>query len=295
MPLIHHHTAEELHLAFVYRIYFRFQTYSRIALPCLNTLTKANLDVELRSYGIHLLDLASDGTDIACQVSLRPEDAVAACAGKLKGRLSKLLRVALQAEDTTKLLAKGYFACTIGDNSRETVLEYLDKQGTHHGYMERPLPPVLVADFPLAEGGEARLDAAHNVSLLRFHIVLGTQRRRGIFTQSEAERIIAAWRELEASRRFGLVKVSFVPDHVHLALRTHPSVAPRDLLLELMNAAEETMNREFAEVMIRFSAGRLWESGAYVGSFGDITSTAVRQAMRRWQGGGGVGGCGLPL
>jgi len=51
-----------------------------------------------------------------------------------------------------------------------------------------------------------------------------------------------------------------------------------------MNAAQAVMFEEFPEVMIRYGSDRLWETGAYVGSFGDINSKAVREALQRWCG-----------
>jgi REP element-mobilizing transposase RayT len=52
----------------------------------------------------------------------------------VKGRVSKWLRNELELEQTSDLLNRGYFACTIGKSKREEVEQYLDLQGTHHGY-----------------------------------------------------------------------------------------------------------------------------------------------------------------
>ena len=43
----------------------------------------------------------------------------------------------------------------------------------------------------------------------------------------------------QANSRFVLLKVSFLPDHVHVAVRVHPSVAPAVLVAELMNSDNE--------------------------------------------------------
>ena len=277
------YAASQLHLAYCHRVHYRFQTHCRLPQPCLEGLRRDEFQASLAAYGIRLLDVASDEVDLLCQVSLRPEECVAACASKFKGRLSKWLRTTQGLELPAKLLATGYLACTVGDPTSQEIEGYIGRQGSHHGYNERPLPPVFVASCPLPPGDAVRLAAAHNVSLLRYHLVFGTMQRRGVFTQTEAAGVVAAWQDLQAAAQFALLKVSFVPDHVHAAVRVHPSVAPLALAVRLMNVAQRVMFEQFPEVVIRYSANRLWENGAYVGSFGDLSSRAVRAAIEEWR------------
>jgi len=107
--------------------------------------------------------------------------------------------------------------------------------------------------------------------------------RKGIFTQAEAQRILSVWRELAEAGQFCLLKASFVPDHVHVAVRLHPAARPLSLAMELMNAAQTVVFEEFPETMIRYGSDRLWENGAYVGSFGNVNSRAIREAIDRWR------------
>ena len=277
------YTAAALRLAYCYRVHLHVQTHCRLPQPCLDALRAAEFQALIAPYGLRLLDVATDETDLVCQFSLRPDESVAVGTSKFKGRLSKWLRTAQGREMPATLLAKGYLAHTVGDTTTAAVTAYLDKQGRKHGYTARPLPPVFAAEYPVPAADAVRLDAAHNVSLLRFHLVFGTMYRKGVFTQTEAARVVEVWRELQAAEQFALLKVSFVPDHVHLAVRVHPAVQPLGLALRLMNAAQAVMFEQFPEVMIRYGADRLWENGAYVGSFGDVNSKAVRAAIDRWR------------
>ena len=280
------YNASQLHLAYCHRVHFRFQTHCRLPQSYLEGLRQDEFQASLDAYGIRLLDVASDEVDLVCQVSLRPAESVSGCASKFKGRLSKWLRTAQGLDAPTKLLATGYLACTVGDPTRKDIEGYIGRQGEHHGYSQRPLPPVLVEEYPLPAAAAVRLDAAHNLSLLRYHLVFGTMCRRGVFTQAEAAGVVAAWRGVQAKEQFALLKVSVVPDHVHMAVRVHPAVAPLALAERLMNVAQEVMFEQFPEVVIRYSANRLWENGAYVGSFGELSSRAVRAALAQWRGQG---------
>src|SRR5262249_13309572 len=155
------------------------------------------------------------------------------------GHTSKWLRAALGLPQPANLLSKGYFACTAGKSERDAVERYLEQQGEHHGYAGRAQAPVYVRTFP--DTDEACVRADHAVTLLRFHLVLGTWRRRGVFAQPEAQAVTETWQALGHAERFTLLKVSFVPDHVHVAVRTHPAVAPGALGVRLMNVSQEVI------------------------------------------------------
>ncbi len=55
-------------------------------------------------------------------------------------------------------------------------------------------------------------------------MVLSTWRRKGVFEQTEGQATAGRWRQIQGALRIAFEKVSLVPDHVHLAVRIHPSV-----------------------------------------------------------------------
>jgi len=179
------YTAEDLHVAYCHRIFLHAQTHRRLPQAALEKLRRQEFQATLDPYDIHLLDVGTDDTDLICQLSLKPDEAVATAAGKFKGRLSKWLRGAMGLAGPRKLLATGYLA----------------------------------------------------------------------YTQF----------------------------HVHLAVRLHPAVRPLTLAVDLMNQAQTVMFEQFPEIMIRYGSDRLWENGAYVGSFGKVDSRAVRQVIGCWR------------
>ena len=204
---------------------------------------------------------------------------MSACASKLKGRVSRWLREAMRLEQPTNLLSKGYFACTSGKSKGDQVTTYLDEQSEHHGYAERVLPPVFVKDFTPTAEQEGHIQANHAFTSLQFHLVLATWRRRGVFSPAEAEAVARRWLALQSALQFVLLKVSFVPDHVHVAVRVHPALAPGVLVAELMNSAQRVVFDSFPEEAIRAGVERLWQPSAYVGSFGDLASPQIRRPM----------------
>jgi len=215
--------------------------------------------------------------------SLLPNESVSACVSKLKGQVSKWLRDKLGLSAPANLLSNGYFACTTGQSTTEAVFRYLDQQGQHHGYDQRPHPPVFVQSFGLLSEDERRIAADHSVTHLQHHVVLATRWRKGVFGQASGQALAARWRSLLCDKRAALMRVSFVPDHVHIALRVHPSVSPAGLILDLMNAAQELMWRDFADAVIRAGVERLWQPSSYLGSFGDLNSPRISSYVKEWE------------
>ncbi|HXF41280.1 MAG TPA: transposase [Blastocatellia bacterium] len=106
--------------------------------------------------------------------------------------------------------------------------------------------------------------------LSRFHIVLSTWHRRGVFGSAEARAIAEHWELMQSRLRFRLIKVSFVPNHVHIAVRVHPAVSPATPSVELMNSSQELAYSTLAQSVIEAGVGRLWQPSAYLSSYGDL-------------------------
>jgi REP element-mobilizing transposase RayT len=128
------YTATELHFAYCYRVYLRFRTHAAQPLPALAGLTPEILQAAVEPLGVHVLEVNCDRTDCMCLLSLRPEDSVSAAVSKVKGRVSKWLRSAGGYEDGQRLLSRGYFAIAAGKSTDDAVAEYLEAQGSPHGY-----------------------------------------------------------------------------------------------------------------------------------------------------------------
>jgi REP element-mobilizing transposase RayT len=285
--LLQPYQADELRFAYCFHVYLRWSTHRRRAYPPLAELSPTALAGLAEPAGIRVLESQTSPGEVRCLVSLQPVDAVAACVGKLKGRVSKWLREALELEQLTELLAKGYFAVTAGKSRAEQVSAYLAEQARHHGYAERVLPPVFLKTWEPGPALAAKLRPAHAWTRLRLHVVFATWRRHGVFGACEGQAVAERWFASQESDLFALLKVSFLPDHVHLAVALHPQVPPARLAVRLMNQAQEVIWQRFPEEVIRARVERLWQPSAYVGSFGDLASPQIRQYIRNWEVGGG--------
>ncbi|HEV3084614.1 MAG TPA: IS200/IS605 family transposase [Gemmataceae bacterium] len=278
-----------IRFAYCYHAYLRWSTHRLRPHAPLAGLTQPVLAELVAPFNIHVLECTASPTDVRLLVSLKPEESISSCASKLKGKTSRWLRESLNLAEPTNLLSKGYFACTSGKSTTEQVEKYLNQQGEHHGYAKRVVPPVFVQAWTPTTAEEALLSANHAFTRLDFHCVLATWRRHGVFGAPEGKAVSACWRRLQSALKFALLKVSFVADHVHLAVRVHPGVAPGALIVSLMNQAQHFLYAEFPQEVIRAGVERLWQPSVYVGSHGDLASPQIQKYVQHWQAGCGTG------
>lgn len=279
-------SSDELTFAWCHRVYFRFLTHRRRNVEALKDLLKNPFAEILDPYGIRILEMSVSAIDLRLLVSLDAPSSVSSAASKIKGRLSKWLSEHAAVDPNTtfdKYLARGYFAVTTGKSSEEDVAAYLERQAEHHGYNRRARPPTFVQSFVLNEADENLLATDHAATRLRYHIVLATQGRRGVFFRDIAVAATECWRGIQSEIKAVIQKVSFVPDHVHVAVALHSSISPVAVVVHLMNRAQELLWRQFDDVIIRAGINRLFQTSTYVGSFGDLRSAAISSYLRRWE------------
>ena len=274
--LLQPYQPHELHFAYCYRVYLRWSTHRKRPYPPLCSLDSRILNELFAPHDIRLLESSADKTDVTTLISLQPSENISACASKIKGQVSKWLSARVELEGPTHLLSRGYYARTIGKTNRKEVELYLETQAIHHGYHKRILPPVFVQQYELCDVDKLRISVVHADVLCKFHIVLATRYRRRIFGSSEGLKLADEWRKLQEQFRFALIKVSFVPDHVHIAAQLHPTVSPADLVAELMNSGQAT----FKNLLVRLGLDRLWEPSAYLGSYGDLASPQISKYIQ---------------
>jgi REP element-mobilizing transposase RayT len=275
--LVQPYALQELQFAYCYRVYLRWRTHNARPCAALTKLNKSVLSALALPYDIHVLEMASDSTDLLTEVSLKPIETISGAASKLKGQVSSWLRKELKLPQPTNLLSIGYFACTVGKSTAAEVDAYLDRQGAHHGYSARAIPPVYLQKYQL---DETNITPRHAKVISQFHVVLATSGRTGVFGSEQGKRVAGRWLEVQRELRLTLLKVSFVPDHVHIAMRLHPTVSPAGAVLKLMNASQEIMDRE----LVSAGLNRLWQPSAYIGSYGDLASPQIRKYIENWAG-----------
>lgn len=275
--------SDEMHYAYCCHVFYRWQSRWRRPNRYFPQIRPAGIEAE--RPGIRILNIEADGVELALLASLQPTDSVATGASKIKGAVSKNLKELATSGSMFPPLGTGYFACTTGPRTSDELNQYLEDQCEHHGYHTRQNPPVYLRTWPIADQSDTALQAHHSHTIVRWHVVFSTWNRKGTFSKKAAEAVADAWDRQFDRRRVQFCKLSFVPDHVHLAIRTHPSVVPADLVVELLNSSQQLMFQAFDRLVIATGNRRLWKPSAYVGTYGDLSNQQVQAYLRKWRNG----------
>jgi putative transposase len=220
-------------------------------------------------HGFHLLRAKGYPDHLRCLLSLRPSDSISKTLQTLKTNLSRNLGLRFQLQPP--VWAGGFLARSVGRVRIDAVKHYLDSQSEHHGYAGRVHPPVFrfVAKNPIA------LTAAHSVFDLNHHVVLATRYRRGIFGSRSGRELLEYWERVATKKGFAIDRATVLPDHVHLLVRIVPKFSIEECVLTLMNNSQHWFGNHYSEV------SQLWQSSAYVGTSGKVTTALVKSFLSR--------------
>jgi putative transposase len=225
-------------------------------------------------HDYHLLEAEAHTDHLRCLLSLRPNHVISNVIQTVKTNLSRESCVAFAL--TPPVWERGYLARTVGRVRIGAVRKYLDGQAEHHGYASRLLPPV----FRYIARERVSLQAVHAAFDLNYHLVFATRYRRAIFGSRIGSELGAYWLRVAEKRGFAIDRMSFVPDHVHLMVRTVPKISIEDCALALMNNAQHWMAQRFAAVLVKEKVDQLWQSSAYAGTCGEVTTALMKWFLR---------------
>ena len=259
--------------AYQLHYYLCFRTHRRKQLFTSPNTEKrlADLITEIATnHDYHLLDHQTYPNQLRCLLSLRPSQAVAKVVQILKCNSARELPF------PKPLWASGYAARSSGRVRISAVRAYLEKQATHHGYANRVLPPV----FKYRAKTPVVLSADHSSFDLSHHLVLSTKHRKGVFTSTVGEALSQYWLGVAARREFAIDQISIVPDHLHMIVRIVPKKSIEEVALSLMNNGQYFMGKHHPELLLACGMDQLWNTSAYVGTCGDLTTGLIQKWLR---------------
>lgn len=271
-PMANLHWAFQLHYLLCFRTNRRRASFAgdrRIALL-------SDLLTEICGrHDYHLLEAEPHTNHLRCLLSLRPNHVISNVIQTVKTNLSRESCVALPL--TAPVWERGYLARTVGRARIGAVKQYIDSQAEHHGYATRARPPVFryVAREPVP------LKAAHAAFDLNYHLVFATRYRRALFDSRIGGELAAYWLRVAEKRGFAIDRMSILPDHVHLMVRTVPKMSIEASAIALMNNAQHWMAQRFAPVLVKEKVDQLWQSSAYAGTCGEVTTALMKWFLRK--------------
>jgi putative transposase len=221
-------------------------------------------------HDYHCLESKARAVNFRCLLSLRPAQDLSTVIGKIKGNAAR--ECGLQLQLVAPVWARGYLARSVGRVNLSTVKQYIEHQAEHHGYAERHLPPI----YRYRAAAPVELSAAHASFDLNHHLVFSTRRRAAVFDSTLGRALGEYWLRVAAKYGFAIDRLTIVPDHVHLLIRTVPKLDIATCALALMNNGEFFIARNYPHTLAAENIDQLWQPSAYAGTCGEVSTALVK-------------------
>jgi putative transposase len=265
-------------LSWAYQLhyYLRFRTRSRRSVFAAREnadLLVSALSEICQRHDYHLLESKVYPDHLRCLLSLRPAQAISTVIQTIKAKSSRECGAKLAL--TPPLWERGYLARSVGRARIGTVKQYLDQQAEHHGYAARVRPPV----YRYHAEAPAQLTAAHTSFDLNHHLVFASWFRAGVFDSKLGEQLGQYWLRVADKRGFAIDRISLMPDHIHLLVRTTPKMSIEECALSLLNNGQYFVGQNAPQAMIQAKIEQLWQASAYAGTCGEMTTALVKKFL----------------
>ncbi|MBT3194006.1 MAG: hypothetical protein HN341_15790, partial [Verrucomicrobia bacterium] len=183
---------------------------------------------------------------------------------RIKGRLQH----ALGKSGTPVKFSRKVSFRSLGDNTRTTVENYLDKQVRKEGFVDpRFIKRMQEFTIESKQVDIAQPTATHSGRYwYNIHLVIVVGGRVQITNHGVLEKIRDTSLRIANKKGCFVKALSVMPDHLHIALRGDIERSPETIALAFMNNLAFVLGRN-----------RIWEDAYYVGTFSEYTLARVRQ------------------
>jgi putative transposase len=270
-------TYTDINWAYQLHYYLRFRTHRRRPhfADAARAQTLSEIVAEIcgrREY--HCLETKVHEANFRCLLSLRPAHDLSTVIEKIKGNASR--ECGLQLQLAAPLWARGYLARSVGRVNVSVVKRYIEQQAEHHGYAMRHHPPV----YRYRAASPVELRASHASFDLNHHLVFSTRRRAAVFDAALGKELSDYWLRVAAKYGFAIDRLTILPDHVHLLIRTVPKLDLAACALALMNNGEYFLVSQHPQILPAEKIDQLWQPSAYAGTCGDVSTALVKAWLR---------------
>jgi len=115
----------------------------------------------------------------------------------------------------------------------------------------------------------------HTKYNIGYHIIFCPKYRRKVLTNGIDERLKSLLNEKADELEITIEEMEVMPDHVHLFVRSKPTISPHEIVKGLKGYSSSVLRKEYPELKKRLPS--LWTRGYYVESVGHISSATIAQ------------------
>jgi putative transposase len=113
-----------------------------------------------------------------------------------------------------------------------------------------------------------------SVSLINYHFVWTPRRRRKVLVGAVEVRLKELVDETTKKLDCDVLAIEVMPDHVHLFLSSHPSLAPDQVMFRIKGYSSRVLRQEFPHLLKMPS---LWTRSYFVSTAGNVSSETIKK------------------
>jgi len=257
------YNAASCHLS--YRLYWTLSLFGKnwdlSADPWLENLKRTTEKDGVRILEYRLVNTSTNQFLLSTRPEISPGNAIRS----VKGRLQYLVR-----QQNPRAFKANYSIKRVGSAKYDQVEHYLDDQLLHHRMADPTVQEIIAAyqidDFSVDLKKVRR--SAHGEYLYNLHLVLVHTERDREIRKNRLAKTNEGIRHIAQKKGHLLFKARILSDHIHLMLGCDVKESPVDVGMGYLNN-------------LAFIHGQtlVFESGFYVGTFGEYDLGAIRKAF----------------
>lgn len=117
-----------------------------------------------------------------------------------------------------------------------------------------------------------------SVSLINYHFVWTPRRRRKVLVGAIETRLKELIDETAKKLDCEVLAIEVMPDHVHLFLSCHPSLAPDQIMFRMKGYSSRVLRQEFPHLLKMPS---LWTRSYFVSTAGNVSSETIKNYIAK--------------
>ncbi len=113
---------------------------------------------------------------------------------------------------------------------------------------------------------------------LSYHIIWCPKYRRSVLVGDVKNRLSELIDEKAAQMELEIVEKTIMPDHVHLFVRSKPTLAPHYIVGQIKGLSSRVLRKEFPKLKSRLPT--LWSRSYFIDSVGKINEHTIRKYIK---------------
>jgi len=120
-----------------------------------------------------------------------------------------------------------------------------------------------------------------SVYLCNYHMVWCPKYRRKILTGEIKERLEKILKEVACNKRFDILSLQIMPDHVHLFVSANMDIAPSQIAKSVKGRSSNVLRKEFPQLL---KMPTLWTRAYFMSTAGNVSSKTIQKYIEeQWK------------